>query len=204
MGWFSDFFEGDSIIPNPAADYLKGPEKAAGISAAASERTAAAAEALNRERYKESLTRLDPYMASELRAREQLDVEMGLAPGEAGTAYMQTPGYQTSLDEAGRAVEQTAATSGSTLYGGRRLQEAGKAGAGVQQSYYNNYMNMLTSMANPTTATNVSSLGMGQAATIGGQNIASTAQAGQFRQAGAQQTQQAQGDILGGIIGMFM
>jgi len=143
-------------------------------------------------------------MVRERRAADQMDVEMGLAPGEAGTAYMQTPGYQAVIDESLRAAEQSATSGGQTLYGGRRIQAAGDVGANIQSQYYTNYMNMLSGMANPQTATNVSSLGMGQGATIGGQNIGAAQSAGAARMQGAQATQQAGGDALGSLMALFL
>jgi hypothetical protein len=189
-------------IPNPAGDYIKGPERAAQISADATLSAAREAEALNRERYGEAGERLTPYMESEARARNQYEIEMGLAPGEAGTAYMNTPGYETAMSEAMRGANTGAQAMGSP-YGGRAMEARARAGTGVQQQYYNNYMNALSGMAQPQVTQNYSSLGMGQGATIGAQNIGAAGQAGQFRQAGAQSTQQAQGDVLGGVIKMM-
>ena len=104
------------------------------------------------------------------------------------------PGYQQSMDEAVRAAEQSSISSGGTAYGGRRLRAAGDVGADVQrsyymdrmnrlqthdtnkqqmeQSYYNNYMNILQNMSQPQVAQNLASMGVGQGATIGSQNIA--------------------------------
>lgn len=59
---------------------------------------------------------------------------------DPGDAYMQTPAYQAMMDESLRAAGQSATASGATTYGGRRLKAAGEVGAGVQQSFYNNYM----------------------------------------------------------------
>lgn len=193
MGWWSEARD----ILDPLGSYIKGPERAAEAAAAGTTAVAEQAELLNRERYEEATGRLDPYMASELRAKEQLDVEMGLAPGEAGTAYMQTPGYQGALDERLRAAEQTAVTGGGTAYGGRRIEAAAKAGSDVQSQYYSNYMNMLSSMADPSATTNISSLGMGQAATMGAQNIGAAQSAGSARMQGASATQATQTDLLG-------
>ena len=135
------------------------------------------------------------------------------APGGQGyapsSAYMNAPGYQASMDESLRAVEQSAVSSGSTAYGGRRLKEAGKVGAGVQQSYYNNFMNLLQNMAQPQVAQNLASMGMNQGMQIGQQNIAAgnTAsnmaiqgnnQANQYRMAGTEASNAAVGDVLGG------
>jgi len=190
-------------LPNPGEDYIKGPERAAQISADATLQAAREAEALNRERYAESLERLSPYMESELQARNQLAIEMGLTPGEASTAYMNAPGYQMAIDEGTRAVNQGAANTGA-LYSGARGAALRDVGQGVQQSFYSNYMNLLSNMAQPQVTQNISSLGMGQAATIGGQNIGASQAAGNYMQTGAAATQQATGDALGSIIGLFL
>lgn len=203
MGFISDFFSGESVIPNPGGDYINSAKNAATISAGQSREAAENAEALNRERYDESLGRLDPYMERELAASDQLQIEMGLAPGEAGTAYMNTPGYKSTMSEALKGARQTSALAGSP-YGGRAMASAGKAGAGVQSQYYNNYMNMLSGMASPSVTQNISSLGMGQAATIGNQNIGAASAGGQFRMQGAQQQQQATGDVLGAVASLFI
>ena len=206
MGWVSDFFSGEGKAGsiNPGAQYLKGPENAAKISAEATAEAARNAEILNRERYGETTDRLSPYMDAELLAKKRQMVEMGLIPDDGSRgAYMNTPGYQGAIDAGVSAVNQGSANQGS-LYSGSRARELKKVGQDVQQSYFSNYMNMLNNMANPTTTTNVSSLGMGQAATIGGQNIGSAAQQGQFRQQGAQASQAATGDALGALMALFL
>ena len=104
---------------------------------------------------------LKPFVSSEQAARDQLSVELGLAPGEAGTAYMETPGYKMALEERQRQVEQEMATMGSA-YSGRRVEEAAKAGSDVQSQYYQNYMGMLSAMASPETAKTLASLGISQ------------------------------------------
>lgn len=122
-------------------------------------------EALQKLRYQQAEDRLTPWMESESEALAAYRGELGLGPETGGSsAYMETPGYQAMMDESLQAAEQSAASSGSTAYGGRRLKEAGKVGAGVQQNYYQNYMNMLGEAANPSTSTNVSNLGLGHAA----------------------------------------
>ncbi len=118
--------------------------------------------------------------------------------GEPGTAYMQTPAYQAAIDQGVATVNQGAATSGS-LYSGRRGEALKDVGQGAQQSYYNNYMNILQNMANPTTATNLSNIGIDKAGTIGAQNIASQQVASNFNLAGVEAQGQATADIFGGI-----
>lgn len=160
------------------------------------------AEGLSRERFEESQRLLDPSIQREEAASNQMMVELGLREPEegstAGSAYRETEGYQNLMDESLRAVEQSAASAGGTAYGGRRLQEAGRVGAGVESSYYSNYMNMLQNMASPRSATNLSSMGMGQAAQIGGQNIAATNTANQYSLMGTQAENQALADAVKG------
>jgi hypothetical protein len=112
----------------------------------------------------------------------------------------QIPGYQAVMDESMRGAEQSAMNSGSTLYGGRRLQAAGQVGAGVQQSYYSNYMNLLQNMANPSVATNIAGMGVGQGQAIGQQNIASTGMANDYRMQGRGAQNAAISDVLGGAV----
>lgn len=128
----------------------------------------------------------DPYMSN---------ADQEYAPRELS----QIPGYQAVMDESLRAAEQSAVSSGSTAYGGRRLKAAGEVGAGVQQSYYNNYMNMLQNLASPTTATNLSSMGMNQGIAMGQQNIAATGMANQYMMEGAGARQAGFADLMGGI-----
>ena len=113
------------------------------------------------------------------------------------------PGYQAAMDESLGAAEQSAVSSGSTAYGGRRLEAAGEVGAGVQQSYYNNYMNMLQNMANPTAATNLSSMGMNQGISMGQQNIAATNAASNYRLQGVAAQNAAGSDVMGGLANMY-
>lgn len=81
-----------------------------------------------------------------------------------------------------------------------RMQQADYANyMNRQQSYYNNYMNMLQNLASPSTATNVASMGMGQAANIGQQNLAATAQANQAMMQGAAAQNAAIADAMGGV-----
>jgi hypothetical protein len=188
-------------LPNPGEDYIKGPERAAQISADATLTAARDAEALNRERYAEALGMTSPYMEREAVASRQLMAEMGLGPGERSTAYMDTPGYQAAVDEALRSTQQASRMVGSN-YGGRAMEASARAGAGVQQQYYNNYMSMLQGLASPQVTQNVASLGMGQGATIGGQNIQAAQSTSAARMQGAQATQQAQGDLLGAAVKM--
>ena len=175
---------------------------AAEETAAAQERTAATAEELNIERYGEARELLDPYISEARTAREQQMIEMGLAPGEAGTAYMETPGYQGLLEERQRGVRGEMA-GGGMLYSGRRADAAADVGGATQSQFYSNYMNMLQNLGSPGVATNLASLGVGQAATIGGQNIAAQQVAGEARMAGAGAQQAFIGDVMGGAANIY-
>jgi len=185
-GWIA----GSAIAVGTVGGLVEGRKtrKAAEAAAAGQEITAAEAEALNIERYGEARELLDPYVGEARTAREQLMIEMGLAPGEAGTAYMEAPGYKAAM----KGVEQQMAGTGA-LYSGRRIAGAEQ----TQGQFYQNYMNMLQGLGSPGVATNLASLGVGQAATIGQQNIAAKQAAGEYRIAGQQAQQAIYGDIAG-------
>lgn len=122
----------------------------------------------NIKRFGEAEERLSPWMDAEASAREAMAGELGLGPTEfSGEAYKDTPGYSNMLESSRRAVDQTAGGYGGTT--DRRAAEAAAPSAAADASYYTNYMNMLSNMASPTTSTNVGSLGVGQAATLGAQ-----------------------------------
>lgn len=184
------------------AKSARSAEKTAGQASAAQLQAAREAEALNIERYGEARELLDPYVSEARTAREQQMIEMGLAPGEAGTAYMETPGYQALLGERRQEAEQAAAGAGG-LYSGRRIQAAADVGGATQSQFYTNYMNMLQGLGSPGVATNLASLGVGQAATIGQQNIAAQQAAGQTQMAGAAAKQAFYGDVLGGAANIY-
>jgi hypothetical protein len=171
--------------------------KTAKEQAAAIEARQAQAEATGGARYGEAQALLQPYIERADVAQQQLMTEMGLAPGEAGTAYMQTPGYQSMMQERLGAVQQQQANIGQA-YSGRRMQAAGEAGAGVQSQFYANYMNLLSGMASPSVAQNLASLGMGQAATMGAQGLQATMAAGQARARGQEAVGAATADIMQG------
>ena len=122
----------------------------------------------NIKRFGEAEERLSPWMDAEAVARESLAGELGLGPTEfTGEDYKNTPGYNNMLESSRRAVDQSAASYGGTS--DRRMEAAAAPSAAADASYYTNYMNMLSNMASPTTSTNVGSLGVGQAATLGAQ-----------------------------------
>ncbi len=197
-----------------APDFGAGADADAGTAEASQATLQAAreAEALNRERYAEAQGYLDPYIGRSEDAAQQFQSEMGLSSDEGFTPrdMSDIPGYQAVMDESLRAVEQSAVSSGSTAYGGRRLEAAGEVGANVQQSYYTNYMNMLQNLSSPTVATNLSSMAMNQGVSVGQQNIAATNQSNQYMLEGraAVNAQQSdiraasnaqQSDLMGGI-----
>lgn len=125
-------------------------------------------------------SRFSPFMDSERRSISQLDVEMGLRPGDQYKGYRDTPAYMAAQD-ASRVAEQeaigaidTAAGNTGTLYSGTRgaaLLDRAKRGsyerAGIEQNYYQNYMNMLQGMANPASTGAVSNFEAAAANNIG-------------------------------------
>ena len=172
-------------------------QEAAEAQAAATLQAQREAQALNVERYGKAEELLSPYIEGAGTAREQMMVELGLAPGEAGNAYMQTPGYKTMREESQRGVEQAAA-SGGNLYSGARMKAAGEAGGQVQSQYYTNYMNLLQNMGSPQTATNLASMGVGQGISMGQQQIGAQNVASGYMMGGAEAKQAAIADVIGG------
>ena len=184
------------------------PGASAGEASAATLQASREALALNRERWAEAQGYLDPYIGRAEDAAQQFQAEMGLPQfGDIGEDLAprdmsQIPGYQAVMDESLMAAEQSAVSSGSTAYGGRRLEAAGEVGANVQQSYYTNYMNMLQNLASPTVATNLSSMGMNQGIQMGQQNIAATNQSGQYMIQGAAARNAQQSDLMSGLVNL--
>jgi hypothetical protein len=149
--------------------------------------------------------------ASDMAALEakynQSMADLGAPPSaQAMGSYMQAPGYQGAIDEGVRAVD-TAAAGGGYLYSGARGEKLRDVGQNVQQSYYSNYMNLLQNMANPKSTTNVSNIGIGQAGSIGAQNIAAADRASGFQLAGQEARGQFIADAAGGLgsaVGAYM
>ena len=106
-------------------------------------------------------------------------------------AYMNNPSYQGAIAAGSEAVNTGAANAGA-LYSGSRGEALKEVGQSVQQSYYNNYMNMLSNLANPSTATNLANINIGAQGAIGQQNIAATNLANENRSA-------VTADIMGGV-----
>lgn len=199
-------------MPDPVTDFVVdtagdvfGDISGADDLAEASENQAAAtlqssreARALNEKRYGVATDLMTPYINDSRTAQDQIMIELGLADGEAGTAYMNTPGYTSMIDETREGVEQASATGGN-LYSGRRMQSAGEASGRVQSSFYNNYMNILQNMADPTPASNLASMGVGQGVTMGNQNIAATNMASNYMMDAATTNQNARSDFIGGV-----
>lgn len=135
-----------------------------------------------------------------------------IQPSGASPAYLQSPGYlrtQEALDaiesEQIEAVNQGAVNAG-TLYSGRRGEALSEVGASTQlaraqteNQFYNNYLNILQNLSSPQSTTNLSSLGVDQAATIGSQNIAATDRANQYTLGGVAATNAARADFAGGV-----
>lgn len=119
-----------------------------------------------------------------------------------GSAYMRTPVYQGAIKAGTEAVNTGAADAGA-LYSGSRGIALRDVGQNVNQSMYANYMNLLQNAANPATATNLSSLGVGQAANIGQQNIASQQMQNAYTMQGAADRSALYSDVAGGLTSAF-
>jgi hypothetical protein len=155
------------------------------------------------ERYDEALADWEYEKALGEISSQSVDPYQGQQHEYKARDISQIPGYQAAMDESLRAAEQSAISSGSSAYGGRRLEAAGEVGAGVQQSYYTNYMNMLQNIANPTVATNLAGMGVGQGQAIGQQNIASQGMASNYNLQGTAARNAATADMMGGITNAF-
>lgn len=116
--------------------------------------------------YEEQIAALEAQLAKEQEA-------YGSASYEQTDNYMKAPGYQGAIEAGTQAVNQGAANSGA-LYSGARGEALKDVGQSVQQSYYNNYINMLSSMANPSSATNLANINIGAQGNIASQNINAT------------------------------
>lgn len=203
MGGLSSLASG---IGGAIGGFVGGITGAEDVSAAARQASAdtltAAREAreLNIERYGEAKDLLTPYIEDARTAQDQLLIEMGLAEGTPGTAYMETPAYQALLEERQKGVEQSAANTGS-LYSGTRLKAAADVSGATQSQFYQNYMSMLQSLASPATATNLASLGVGQGATLGQNQQQAQQVASSYMLSAAQTNQAAMADFLQGVSG---
>lgn len=135
--------------------------------------------------------RYSPFLTSERQAVGQLGAELGLSPGEQYTGYRDSPAYQSAVDatrtaeeESLGSIKQDAANTG-TLYSGRRIADVGERvrrgsyeRAGIESSYYQNYMQMLQQQANPQATGAVSGYEAGTAQNIS-QNYMTAAQSAQ-------------------------
>lgn len=118
--------------------------------------------------------------------------------GSPGTAFMKTPVYQRAIDEGIRSVNQGAANAGF-LYSGRRGEALKDIGQGVQANFYQNYMSILERMANPVSSTNLSNIGINQAATMGSNIQQGQQRSNEYNLMGTEARGQATSDIVGGI-----
>lgn len=220
MSWWDEFIENTGNAWDDLTGAITGRDEREAAEEAAVEveavaetaaesqiRTGEEVKELSLERFGEAKELLDPYVGEARTAREQMMVEMGLAPGTAGTAYMETPGYESLLEERRKGVKQAAAGAGS-LYSGRRVKAAADVSGATQGQFYTNYMNMLSNLGSPGVATNLASLGVGQAATIGQQQLGAQQIASGYLTGGAQQAagygmaaSQATSGAIGDIIG---
>ena len=156
----------------------------------------------NQARFEQAQAYLDPYIDRSEQAAQQMQIEMGLAPGEAGTAYMETPAYQAAISEGIGAINQGAAGAG-ILYSGRRGESLRDLGAGMQQNAYANYMNMLGNIASPRTAENLSALGVNQGLQSSAQQMAAQNQMSSYNLQGAAAQGAATADVFGGLTNLY-
>lgn len=141
-------------------------------------------ETLQRDVFGNIQDRYSPFLQSERQAIGQLGAEMGLSPGEQYTGYRESPAYMAAQEasrvaeeEAKQNINQAAGNTG-TLYSGTRgaaLVDRGTRGsyerAGIEQNYYQNYLNTLQSLANPAATRAVSDYETNMAGNIGSTNV---------------------------------
>ena len=112
----------------------------------------------------------------------------------------QLAGQLSGLEETRLGREGQLASAFSGIEAGRlgRFGDLTSARAGTESQFYSNYMNMLQNLGSPNVAQNLASLGTGQAATIGQQNIASQQAAGQTQLQGVGAENAALADLMKG------
>jgi hypothetical protein len=147
-----------------------------------------------------------------------------------GNEYQETGAYQAAREAGIETVDQGAAGRGG-LYSGARGKalrdvgqdveqryyqmaqqqantEASRRGGAYQaeqqrgQSYYNNYMQMLTSMSDPRTTTNIEQMRQGSAQAQGANIMGTARDIGELEVGAAGATQAAYGDAAGGMMKM--
>lgn len=112
--------------------------------------------------------RLDPWMSSGTTAQGQLMSQLGMGDQPAFDVT-QLPGYQQSLEQSLRGVNEDAAGAGM-LMSGSRLKGLGKASQDVFGQYYQDYMNRITGIGQQGlgASTQAGQWGMGAAQGISG------------------------------------
>ncbi len=159
----------------------------------------------------------------------ELAAYLGLTPEsmQVGAGYQETPAYAAAREAGMETVEQGAAGAG-TLYSGARgeaLRDVGQeveqqyyldamnrreammgarrgtweTGKTREQSYYNNFMQMLSAMGSPTTATNIEELRHATATGTGTMGLESARNIGQLQLGAAGAQQAAASDVMGGL-----
>lgn len=91
------------------------------------------------------------------------------APLSIADQVMQTPGYQTQLDQGLKSIDRAAPLTGG-MYSGRRMKALNEFGQNTFGSYYQDWMNRVGGVAGQgaQTAQNVGQQGMENAKSVGG------------------------------------
>ena len=147
------------------------------------------------------------------RMREQAFADVMGSQAGAGTLYSGRRGEalrdvsaETELDFMREAQRQH-----ENMLAARRAERtramgarAGEVGAGRQreQSYYNNYMNMLARMASPSTTTNIARMGTDIGKEVGGTLVGTARDVGNLQMGSAANQAAMYGDLAGGVIQM--
>lgn len=89
-------------------------------------------------------------------------------------------------------------------YGARQGRVAGayNTGRSEQQSYYNNYMQLLSGLSTPTTTTNIGSMRQGAAQAEGATALSTARNIGDLKMGTAANQGAMIGDVAGGIMKM--
>lgn len=113
---------------------------------------------------------------------------------------MQTPGYQTQLDQGLKSIDRAAPLTGG-MYSGRRMKALNDYGQNTFGSYYNNWLNRVGGVAGQgqQVAQNVGQAGMQNAQNVGGLMV----QGANARAQGSMNSANAWSGAIGTGLGMY-
>lgn len=140
--------------------------RAASKAADAQERAALASVDLQREQFNTARADAMPWMEVGKSALNQLQTEMGIAPGKS--AFRETPGYQFQVEEGEKGVLNNLAALGMKN-SGAALKALTRFRQGLADQTYGNYLNRLSSLAGTgqTQVNSTNTLGANMATNVG-------------------------------------